>query len=365
MNKVGIITTHRANNFGAVLQAFSLARSCQELGADTTIIDWRSPHYEHQYHSAWRMARNPLPAIKHLLWYLTEESKSRQLFDEFRGALPLSMPVYSRRDLEKIEVQYDKFLVGSDQVWNPLNSAYKAEKFDRTFLLDFVKRKSKNAYAASIGLKGINPVSLRSEFHEAWSSFDVITMREYAGAEYVSDVLGKKIDTVLDPVLLHDESFWRKELPEGSFPDKYLFKYNVRGVVALEDFAKKIGNDKGLRIVAPLIPSFNYMFRKGDLNMGPREFLAAIHGSSCVVTSSFHAAAFSVIFGKRLYLIRRFTASDPNSRFDTLFAFARLMPEKIEETKEYEIVRVDCSNADYDNIRKERNISLQKLNGML
>lgn len=365
MSKIGIITTHRANNFGATLQAFSLARSCQELGAETTIIDWRSPHYEHQYHSAWRMARNPLPAIKHLLWYLTAESKSRKLFDEFRHALPLSAPVCSRRDLEKIADQYDKFIVGSDQVWNPLNSAYKAEKFDRTFLLDFASGKSKNAYAASIGLKEISPASLLPEFHEAWNSFDAITMREHTGAEYVSNVLGKEIDTVLDPVLLHDESFWRNEFPEVRFSGRYLFKYNVRGVAALENFAKKMCRDNGLRIVSPLIPSNNYMFRKGDLNMGPREFLAAIYDSNCVVTSSFHAAAFSVIFGKRLYLIRRFSAADPNSRFDTLFAFARLRPEKIEETREYEIVMVDCSNADYDSIQNERNMSLQKLNRML
>ena len=363
--KVALLTTHRANNFGALLQAFSLIRSCQELGAEAAIIDWRSPHYEWQYHSAWRMARNPLPAIKHLLWYLTAERKSRILFDEFRKALPLSEPIWSRESLKKQVCKYDKFIVGSDQIWNPLNSALKAEKFDRAFLLDFVLGKSKNAYAASIGLAGLRPASLLPEFHKAWATFDRITMREYAGAEYVSRVLGRKVDTVLDPVLLHDKVFWGNELSDMAFPKEYAFKYNVRGVVALEEFASKICCDYGLEIVSPLIPSNNSMFRDNDWNMGPREFLAGIHGSKCVITSSFHAAAFSVIFGKKLYLIRRFAAEDPNSRFDTLFSFARLTPEQIEVTKEYEIVMVDCSKSDYDGILQERNRSMHELEGML
>lgn len=363
--KIGLLTTHRANNFGALLQAFSLIRSCQELGADARIIDWRSPHYEWQYHSAWRMSRNPLPAIKHLLWYFMVERKSRRLFDEFRKALPLSEAIWSRESLKEQVRKYDKFIVGSDQIWNPLNSALKAERFDRAFLLDFVFGKSKNAYAASIGLAGIRPASLLPEFHKAWATFDKITMREHAGAEYVSNVLGRKIETVVDPVLLHDEVFWGKELSAIEFPKEYAFKYNVRGVLALEEFANKIHCDHGLEIVSPLIPSNNNMFRDSDWNMGPREFLAGIHGSRCVITSSFHAAAFSVIFGKKLYLIRRFDAEDPNSRFDTLFSVARLTPARIEVTKQHEIVMVDCSKADYDSILQERNVSMHELEGML
>ena len=81
--KVAILTTHRANNFGAMLQAYSLVMACRELGADAEILDWRCPFFEWLYHRAWRIYRNPIPAIKHLLWYLGAERESRKLFDRF------------------------------------------------------------------------------------------------------------------------------------------------------------------------------------------------------------------------------------------------------------------------------------------
>ena len=47
--KVGIITFHRALNYGALLQAFALRYSLSRLGAEAQILDYRNPIMEDMY----------------------------------------------------------------------------------------------------------------------------------------------------------------------------------------------------------------------------------------------------------------------------------------------------------------------------
>lgn len=354
MKQIGILTTHRANNFGAVLQAYSLVNACREIGTHAKIIDWRGPFYEWQYHRLLRITRNPISICRHFFWHLLRERYAYRLFESFRQRLPLTRPIKTGVALRKSAVAFDRFIVGSDQVWNPLNSALMANRFDRAFLLDFVGNRSRNAYAASIGVESIEPEVVRREFMAAWRRYDYISMREYAGAEYVSSLINRSVETVLDPVLLHDESWWRNLVKRGSLPDEFVFEYNVRGVEALDAFAERIGMKRGIKVVRPLIPSFSWLWQREAMSMGPAEFVSAIAYSDCVVTSSFHAAAFSVIFGKKLFLIRRKTMKDPNSRFTTLFRFAGLTESIVVEDKQYFIVEVDCSRVDFEALQKER-----------
>ena len=362
MRRIGILTTHRANNFGALLQAYSLVNACQELGAQAEIIDWRCPFYDWQYHKSIRITRNPIAVMRHYFWHIFKETRARQLFDAFRDRLPLSRPIRSRKELLEIGMAYDKFVVGSDQVWNPQNSALRPEDFDRAFILDFVKEKSKNAYAASIGVDTIEPESVRAEFVNAWKHFDVITMREHEGAKYVSGLLGIHVDTVLDPVLLHDRHWWeRMVVLRSSDAAPHVFEYNVRRVDGLDSFTRKIAAAEGAKVVNPIIPSFSFRRGKSFDSLGPAEFVSEIAQARSVVTSSFHAAAFSVIFGKRLYLIRRKKSCDPNSRFLSLLKFAKLDEKVVEESERYCVAEIDCDNADQVALSAERSASLNVL----
>lgn len=47
--KVGIITYHRAHNYGAVLQCYALQEVLKRMGHDTQIIDYRQPFIEKLY----------------------------------------------------------------------------------------------------------------------------------------------------------------------------------------------------------------------------------------------------------------------------------------------------------------------------
>lgn len=367
MKKIGILTTHRANNFGAVLQAFSLVKACQELGARAEILDWRCRHFEWSYHWAWRMYRNPRPAFEHLLWFVFQERQIRKSFDQFRGLMPMSGMIKSRKVLSAKARDYDAIIVGSDQVWNPINSAVDPLKFDRSNLLDFVPCGVKKcAYAASMGVRTINPPELVSEFVSAWKTFDRITMREHAGAEYVSSKTGIPVETVLDPVLLHDALFWRQfSRPVMKPKGRYIFVYNIKNSRMLRMAAERRASELGLEIVDMVIPSIVPKCRYEKTYAGPCEFLSYIDDAESVYTNSFHASAFSVIFGKRLFVHRKETKLDHNSRFDTLLRFAGLEGSPVMGCGNEVVEDIMCANANNDGIRKERERSMALLKEMI
>ena len=47
--KIGVITFHRAINYGAALQTYALQRAISDLGFDTEVIDYRCEHMENLY----------------------------------------------------------------------------------------------------------------------------------------------------------------------------------------------------------------------------------------------------------------------------------------------------------------------------
>lgn len=368
MRKVAVLTTHRANNFGAVLQAFALVMAIRKLGAEGVILDWRCPHYEWLYHKAWRIYRNPLPAMQHLWHFLFTEKYARKLFSEFRGQIPMSGPIYRWKDLYKQEVFFNSFIVGSDQVWNPMNSAVIPQKFDRSYLLNFIQTGSKkNAYAASIGVDRIEPDGLVSEFVDAWRSFNIITMREYAGAKYVENMIKQPIQTVLDPVLLHERGFWKKIARQPSKVQKpYIFLYNVRRSSFLYDQAKQYAKEQTVELVDVLVPGLDYgASTNRKVTMGPTEFLSAIDGAEAIFTNSFHASAFSVLFGKTLYLHRRDVTGNPNTRIDTLVQNTEVTQKIHASEGDDQIFLYDCATTNHDKLQSVRAQSLALLEKMI
>ncbi len=275
------------------------------------------------------------------------------MFSRFRALLPLSEKIAKRASLFKTESSYDAFIVGSDQIWNPANSSINPMDCDRTYLLDFVKSKPKYAYAASIGKRGVEPPELQQEFIPLWKSFDTITMREFAGADYVGNCIGCKIDTVVDPVLLHDCNFWRKVASPMKSVGKYVLLYNIKGSPTLRTMAYKFAHEKGMSVVDLFIPA-QMSSRKGDMvAAGPAEFLSYIDGADSVFTGSFHASAFSVIYGRKLYVQCPKGGENTNSRIDTLLSWTRMQAKVEQETTRERILFCDCSQKDSESLNNE------------
>ena len=149
MKSVGIITIHKINNYGSVLQAYALQRECESLGYKVEIVDYNFPNGFH------RSAENHVDAsndrqmaeprwIK-LLFAPAIIRQHRGIQEFVRRFLRMSEHQYnSPNELRDAPPVYDVYMTGSDQLWSPRYC-----KGDPAFMLHFAPDHSKKiSYAA-------------------------------------------------------------------------------------------------------------------------------------------------------------------------------------------------------------------------
>lgn len=304
--RIKTITCHNVYNHGASLQAYALSRYLTELGHEVEIIDYvpeylrhysltkiNNPRYDRPLvRDAYRLAK--LPSRLYALAF----SKRKKRFDEFtRDHLPLTKRHYPSLDsLTSEPPEADVFIAGSDQIWNPLFK----NGWDGAFFLDFAPLGAKKvSYAASFAVSEISDES--KEFMSVrLSDFDSISVRESSGRELLSQ-MGIEGRQVLDPVFLLDRGHW-EGLAVKPKAEKYLLIYDFDASPELLAFARATALERGLKIAS--------LFKTEGVDIvfdghGPREFLGDILNAECIISNSFHATAFSIIFGRDFYVFRR------------------------------------------------------------
>lgn len=212
--------------------------------------------------------------------------------------------------------RYDYFMSGSDQVWNP-HYDFVAGKCD---FLAFAKDNQKISYAASFGVNEI-PDERKKEFAENLKTFKAISVREKQGAKIVKDLTDREVTVVLDPTLLLDENEWRMvEKKSRCCPKRrYVFVY------ALGDKNDRIKEKiKQLSEKYEIFDVRSIQKNGKELPVGPSEFLYLLRNAEIILTDSFHATVFSIIFHKRFITFNR-SGLNMNSRIESL---AELIGEK-------------------------------------
>lgn len=291
--KVATITFHRARNYGAVLQAVALQKAIIGLGYDSEVIDYDnrkiSSFYDVINKSSWKSA------VASLFRYKAIHRKN-VLFDDFLDKELHRSREVGKTDLPALGDEYDKFITGSDQVWN-----YLLTGSDGVYFLDFVSEsKKKISYAASFGIGEI-PAEKARWYKEMLRGFGYISVREATGGRLVKSITGMDSVNDLDPVFLLDLPAWKK-IMAGRMPEKkYVFTYMCDESTLM--YAQKLATEKGLKIInvvyskSILHPEKNV----GDcrIDVSPEDFLAYLYHAEYVVTGSFHATAFSIIFNKQ------------------------------------------------------------------
>jgi len=327
MKEIGIITYHSADNYGAVLQAYALSKYLASAGADCKIINYRCPAVDLQYQFrsrkkcfSWKnfFAHN-LTCIFRL--------KKRNEFKKFRKILPLTDEC-TRESIAEITSGYDAFISGSDQVFNPV-----CNKSDPTYFLDFVRSGKKYAFSGSMG--SMNQFeSSKIDTIKLLSSFDGISMRESAAAKYLSEKLGKKCISTMDPVWLLNKEEW-ENVTVTSKKKPYILVYNLLDLKHMRDFAIKLSKKTGFPIVAisrTIMGDAAYMFSSKIASAcSPNEFLGYIHDAQYVITDSFHGTSFSILFEKKVFVALDKKTNNTNGRLETILEKAGLLDRVINE----------------------------------
>ncbi len=316
--KIKTITCHDVYNVGASLQAYALQRYLTSLGHDVKIIDYK-PDYLSRHYSLTNISNpkynHPLVREAYIAAKLPGRikarlSKRKSNFDNFkRQYLELTKCYHSYVELCQDPPEADVFFAGSDQIWNPLFSNGK----DPAFYLQFVKDQSiKASYAASFAVN-----TLESDDLERAQQFihhlDYVSVRENSALKLLQQMQINGT-CVCDPVFLLNANIWKKLaiLPNEHH---YAFIYDFDQSDLLQKVAARIKEHRNIRIVSAFS---NSVCDQTVPDMGPLEFLGMILNADIVLSNSFHATAFAIMFHKDFLVIPRSEAI--NSRMNDLLA---------------------------------------------
>lgn len=308
MKSIGIITIHKINNYGSVLQAYALQKVCEDLGYKVEIIDYAFPNKFHQnnkYSTASDTQPNEPKWIKALFAKaLVRQHKGIRLFiDKYQN---LSSNKYHKvEDFTANPPAYDVYITGSDQLWSPRHC-----NGDPAFMLYFAPDNAlKISYAASIGSNAI-PEELKNAYIGLLSRYKHISVRENTGADVIRSLINKKATVVLDPTLLLNKDEWNKiATPKRLVKKKYILcyflNYTFNAFPYVDELARDMQKQTGYEIVRVARPPHKLSFINTTYQIGasPEEFLALVRDTEIVLTTSFHGTAFAVNYGKPVFTV--------------------------------------------------------------
>lgn len=345
--KIGIVTYHRALNYGAVLQCMSLYSALKRLGHDVEVVDYR-PEAIEKYRMYFRakdfsLCKGVIAKLRYLVSCLTlinSRRKTVRKFDEFLdNNIKLSPVVSSVSDAPR---NYDVVFFGSDQIWNPAIN----EGIDKIYLGQMPKGHAKfYTYAVSMGRLDLFQGNVEEEYRKYISSFDGLSVRETTMQTFLKEKLGRDSDVVCDPSLLitkeECDAMAVKPKDEG-----YVLLFILDGNPDALGFADRIAQQLGkkvIRIGAVQNPLHRY-HSEVRAELSPAEFLGYIQYADCIVTNSFHATSFSLIMQKNFYTILR---KNNNDRAKTILGVAGL-EDRLADAKE----NIEFKEINYQGVRK-------------
>jgi hypothetical protein len=294
--KIGIITLPLHVNYGGILQAYALQTVLERMGHEVEVIDRPA----HEKESVWvRIKKFPLRLRFKLVGIgctlLHIPRRTMQRSSRINPFIQQRMHIRRVWEYTKIRPgKYDAFVVGSDQVWRLL---YNAPALYDAYL-QFAKgwNVKRVAYAVSLGETEWNYSPEQTAVcRELIKDFDAVSVREDSAVALCRDNLGVTPLHVLDPTLLLTQDDYLKIVDEGNLTTEgnYLLAYLLNPSEERTALVSRIAQERGmaLKIIA---------LRDHDFSALPSvdEWLNGFSGASFVITDSFHACVFSLIFNK-------------------------------------------------------------------
>ena len=328
MTRIGILTFHNTVNYGAVLQAYALQKTIENLGYEVSIIDYRNP-------AVTARETFSVPKLSKLIVdprsYFGEMNAYHAFHyrkNKFEHFIDKQMKISPRlAEASSFAKCFDEVVVGSDQIWN-----LRLTNADFTYFLEDSKcsRLKKVTYAASFGASAI-PKKFEKRCQAALDAFDEISVREEAGACIIKKILNRNAEIVLDPTLLVTRNTLERVAADTVETRPYILIYTIAERKKTIEFGKKAAKELNAKIYAigPSNPlELHGMSPKNDASI--EEFLALIRDATLVVTSSFHGLALSLALGTDVCYALSNKQNNANSRLMTLAKLAGIEDRNIE-----------------------------------
>lgn len=357
MKKIGILAV-KTHNYGSLLQTYALQKVIDNLGYENEIIEYKKTNMLKQALRLFNLPllRQTLAKVYKKIYVRFFKSELKGLFNdrtsafnEFTRNLRFSKLFVGRKALEEGASQYEAFVLGSDQVWNPMN--YGGDFFTMSFVPKGIK---KIAYAPSFGVSTI-PIHQKKGTIRYLSGIDYLSVREISGQKLIRDLTGKEAKVVVDPTILLDRKYWDEIIGNRIIKKPYIMCYFLGSNPNHRKFANSLKKITGYEIVT--LPHMDAIVKSdfgfGDIiprHIGPKEFVNLIRYASFVCTDSFHGTVFSILYKRNFYTFDRYlfsTGDSTNSRLNSILAITGLENRKIDSSQEITndmLVPIDYSN---------------------
>ncbi len=308
--RIGILTFHRGNNYGGILQCYALQQVLKSMNHEVEIIDYKNTGCSsllsrlYAKYSTSKSAADFVATIKDLFLRKRSESfdaennrKSIQVFDAFRAKyLTISQPLDAQTIGEYANAHYNLIITGSDQVWTSLFDSPLAYMIDWQPLYTG-KRMSYAACSAFDWVHG----KQKKVLNECLNRFDILTVRDTTTQRLVQHITGKNPKIVPDPSLLYAY----EEFVTNDEREPYILTYVLGDEIegghhsALLKIKKKVGDIPVYSIIIPCNSrDITQYADKVFEYLSPNQWVDLFAHASYVYTDSFHAIMFSLKFQK-------------------------------------------------------------------
>ncbi|WP_281696432.1 polysaccharide pyruvyl transferase family protein [Bacteroides clarus] len=311
--KIAITTWHTGPNAGTFFQCYGLYSYLQSRGHEVKVIDYLHQQEDFLGRGFFYYASQAIPLLRRKLEkrkvckqeiilqqpFIDQIQERNRRIDEFWKIISLTSPVISGDDFEKLNSEFDAFVVGSDQVWN-------ATMLNRRYFLDYVNAdKLKVAYGPSIGVGTVLPAQ-RKVYKQYVANFTRVAVRE----KLLCDILNEELPNLqaqhlLDPSMLcpREEYLKMAKLPQGVETVGYVLCYFAPNNIHQETVVRKYAEERKLKVVTMAMFGYSWTMKE-DMIVCPdqTEFLGLILNAAAVFTSSFHCTIFSIFFHRDLFV---------------------------------------------------------------
>lgn len=326
MKKEVRIVTIVDRNYGNRLQNLALTRYIEKLGCNVKTLELRKYY---KIKCMIKLFLNPLLG------------KGNE-WEKFEKLIHYDRKLASEINPDKV----DYFIAGSDQIWNPRFVFLSKREF-----LYFAKPEQRISYAGSFGVTEY-PDEKKEAYGEELKKFKAISVREKSAINLVKDICGREDATfVLDPTLLLTADEWDSMLGEKkNTSDKPYVAVYFLGDMKNECVTKVLDDCKKKGMEVKNILEMNKEKAGG---IGPFDFVSIIRNADYVLTDSFHASVFSLLYHRNFVVVNRSEdkwTGNMSTRLVSLLDMVNMKERFVATVADLEGISWECNYSNVDEI---------------
>ena len=354
MKKACIITLCGNVNYGNKLQNYALQKVVSSFGFKTYTIWNKEYKFLSNNNRIW-IIKSVKNVINHILrrnylfnrYYMFKKFNLKYLNYYYKS-------IYYG-NAKRLKGKFNKVIIGSDQIWKWFT---RGDNFGNLEFGLFEASEKVYSYAASFGISEI-PENKRLLYSNGLNHINKMSVREQNAIKMVENLSGRKdAILVLDPTLLLSKEEWQLISKKPRFlksNDKYILLYFL-GECSILNSARLLALECGYKLICINTGTYEYF------HSGPCEFVYLFENAEMVITDSFHACTFSIIFNKPFYVFERKSDSQSMiSRIDSLLNRYGLVDRKINNINQICFDNFRISNEIYIKINEDIDNSISFL----